>query len=88
MNFGLYAKLRRLDSKPKMMWARSSRHFLQWPREKGNLASLVHKERVKEIFPKSNALAAKSMDTIRGIVLSSRRTKIRGNKKNPTLPKK
>jgi len=40
------------------------------------LASLVHRERVKEICPKSNALAAKNMDTIREIVISSRRTTI------------
>ena len=76
MNFGLYAKLRRLDSKPKMMWDQRSRHLLLWPRENGNLVSLVHRERVKEICPKSNALAANSMDTIRGIFLSLRNPKI------------
>ena len=88
MNFGLYAKLKKLESKPKMMWDQRSRQLLLCPREKGNLASLVHKERVREICPKSSALAARSMDTIRGIVLSSRKTTIRGNEKKPTLPKK
>lgn len=88
MNFGLYAKLRRLDSQPRMMWDQKSKHSHLCPREKGNFASLVHRERVKEICPKSNALAVKSMDIIRGIVLGSIRTTIRGNEKKPTLPKK
>lgn len=56
-------------------------------KRKGNLESLVHRERVKEICSKSNALAAKNMDNIREIVLISRRTTIRGNEKKPTLPK-
>ena len=86
MNFGFYAKLRRLDSKPKMMWDQRRKHLLLWPREEENLASLVHKGRVIEICQKSNALVVKNMDTIRGIVPNLRRTTIRGNEKKLTLP--
>ena len=56
------------------MWDQRSKHFLPWPRERENLANLVHKEQITKIVPKSNAMDAKNMDTTKGIVQNLRRT--------------
>ena len=45
-----------------------------WPRERENLANLVHEEQAIEICPKSNAFDVKNMDTTKGIVPNLRRT--------------
>jgi len=83
MKCGLYAGQSKPDLKQRKMWDQKRNNLLPWPRERENLANLVHKEQTTKTCPKSNAMDAKNMDITKGFVLTLRgmtTTKERGKK--------